>query len=395
MGSEGREFDVAQVGERVEAAEHGHEQGLADEDRAVGLREVEVVGRLIERGVELVEPRQRMKDHGALLDRALGVQLEAAVQRLVGVAEEGDRVHVDHVELGQVLAHVVGDLVVDVGRFELLGDILAERVGHLGDDGDLADVLLEEQRHEQERLHRPHRARGAEDARDSSLRRRPGWRRSARWGFHFSRANQSASAWVGCSPEPLPALISGMRRFSQDLLRGVGLGVPHDDEVGVGIEHFADVGERLALGLAGGAAVGDRDDLAVEPEDRALEAGPGAGRGLEEGGDRDLAVERVIGPDLDLLEDRGELAELGDLVEGELSGVEDVLALRVRLRTSRSTGLFSNRFGRFRPDGLGALGRLEDRADPCFLADLRRMRFAVHVDDGCGCWVTGLPERCL
>ena len=110
----------------------------------------------------------------------------------------------------------------------------------------------------------------------------------------------------------------------EDFLGGFGAGVAHDVDICVGVEHFSDVGEGFAFCLAGGGAVCDGDDFAIEAHDGALEAGAGAGGGFEEGGDGDFAIEGVVGPDFDFLEDGGEFAEFYDFTEGELACAEDV-----------------------------------------------------------------------
>ena len=92
--------------------------------------------------------------------------------------------------------------------------------------------------------------------------------------------------------------------------------------------------------------------------DGGLEGSAGAGGGLEEGGGDDLAVERVVGPDLDLFEDRGELAELGDLLERELPGVEDVLAGEFRENVEVGRGRLEE-VARLGPGGVGIARRLE------------------------------------
>ncbi len=58
------------------------------------------------------------------------------------------------------------------------------------------------------------------------------------------------------------------------------------------VEHLADVGQRLALGDAGGSRIGDRHDVATQTMPGALERQPGAGTGFVEGADQDLAGQR-------------------------------------------------------------------------------------------------------
>ena len=183
-----------------------------------------------------------------------------------------------------------------------------------------------------------------------------GVRCSARYGLHLSRANQSASAWVGCSPGAVAGVDQWDAQVLEDLLGRIRLGVAHDEQVGIGVEHLADVRQGLPLGLSGGAAVGDRDHLAVEAEDRALEARPRPGRGLEECSHHDLAVQRVVWPDLDLLEDRREFAELGHLVEGELAASRTFCPSN-SWRVAKLTGLWAKRFEGLGADGMGAFGR--------------------------------------
>lgn len=151
-------------GEVVEAIEDGHEEGLADEDGTVGLREVEVVGGLIERAVEFVASGEGMEDDRVFFELAGGVDFVSGIEGFVAIAEEGDGIHVDDVEVGKGVGDVVGDGVVDFGLFEGLGDIGAEGVGHFGDHGDAGDVLLEDEGHEEEAFDRAHGAGGSEDA---------------------------------------------------------------------------------------------------------------------------------------------------------------------------------------------------------------------------------------
>jgi hypothetical protein len=67
----------------------------------------------------------------------------------------------------------------------------------------------------------------------------------------------------------------------------------------------------------------------------------------------------MVGPDLDLLEDGGELADLGDLVEGELAGGKDVLPVQLA-EDGEVDRIVLKETGWFGADGLRSLGGLED-----------------------------------
>ena len=66
----------------------------------------------------------------------------------------------------------------------------------------------------------------------------------------------------------------------------------------------------------------------------------------------------MIGPDLQLLENGREFAELRDLLEGELSRSEDILILQL-IENREIDRVALKQISRFRPNCLRALGRLD------------------------------------
>lgn len=105
----------------------------------------------------------------------------------------------------------------------------------------------------------------------------------------------------------------GNSEASQNPLGGVCLGVTHDYEIRVGIEHFPDILERFPFCLAGHPPIRNADDFPIQSQSRAFKGCPCPCARLEKCRHDDFPVERSIRSDLGILENRREFADLDNL----------------------------------------------------------------------------------
>ena len=151
------------------------------------------------------------------------------------------------------------------------------------------------------------------------------------------------------------------RVFGGEPRRAVARMADHDD-VGVVGDHAHRVGEAFALGGRTGRRIGAGDDLAAEPDHRALERQPRAGRGLVEQAREDV-VRADVGAAADAI---GEML-VGQLLQVGLGGVEnglDVLVGQVvdRNDVARGGKRFGGHLGCHRPSLLVASGHPQRQA---------------------------------
>ena len=121
-------------------------------------------------------------------------------------------------------------------------------------------------------------------------------------------------------------------QIATNLFQAVGLGMTHDDDVTIRIEHLPDIGQRFAFGNPGDLPIGNRQDFAVEPQDRTLKGQPGPRARFEKRRDRDLSVKRFIHLDIPRFQQGGQLGNGHHGAAIELSRIQNRLARQRRQR---------------------------------------------------------------